>query len=435
MLDTQGVTLITPMPTGWRRFNRYFLMRWVLRYTSVALAIQRFSGRSKRLPSVAPALEALNFIHFGRWIVLQQHPILGWRSPGLPRFSGQPRERPGRGFMIFISNFDEGWRGYVDTFMEATGDELSFFWGNVPDWGTPSEKGFEEFFWFVEQHSVEHAHYYAAFPDLATADIKAALAVDRHVRSFHVRSASMGDADWDDALEGLVAQLQRSLGTISRISPTFPPRKVFAADGMDLVDITSIAPFPIDDADDLHRAVATFTKNRESPFSGVPGTHFARIGVIDKIRIREGFEELKSAYVLLSVDADGTDCTDGTEGTEGTEGTDGTPGGRRAWLGDLFDQWSLTAVPGTAGSLIDLVWGSCYGFAEGRDRESFIDYIISTSYPATVPFSDYPRTTLWDIHRAVDTHAWFTDFVFARAGRGKAEFSALIDQSLPVDAP
>lgn len=420
MRYSQGVTLVTLTPTRFARFKQFLLLRWVLRYPSFTSATRRFLGRSQRGAGPGVVLEALNFIHFGRWILMQKRPIRGWRVPGLPQFDWQPDERPDHGFMVFTSNFDDEWPAYVDTFMEATLDDLGVFWDQTPGWVPPVDLGFEGFFTFVDKHTIDHAHYYAAFPRLATTDIKAALAVDRHVRSFAIHTKHMNNAAWDSAFDLLVSALQQNLGTINWKPPMTSHPMAFVPGGGDHLSLTSLSPFPAEMANELESQIATLMHERTSPFAAVAGTHFARIAVVSKVHDGDEKRALQSAYILMSVDADGS------------------LGKGDAWVGELFDVWSNIHPTGASGTLIDLVWGSCYGFGPNRTKQQFLDYIAATSFKPTVPFADYPRTSLWDIHRALHTHEWFTEFVFARAdggGQGKRDFRALLATSPSVESP
>lgn len=421
MADSQGVTLLTLTPTRFRRFKQYILLRWVLRYPSFTAATRRFRGRSERGAGPSILLEALNFIHFGRWILLQKHPIWGWGSSGLPHFEGQPVERRGHGFMMFTSNFDDGWQPYVDTFMEATSNGLGVFWDQTPGWKPPNDAGFEGFFTFVDTHKIDHTHYYTAFPKLATADIKSALAVDRKVRSFATHTKGMDGSDWSRSFDLLVSNLQRSLGSIDNAPSAGSVPTRFVTGGGDPFGLTSLAPFPVDKAQELTRKICQATKEDPSPFSLVGGTHFARLTVISEVRDGHKMRPLESGYVLMSVDADGT------------------VDDRNAWLGELFDVWSAIHPTGTSESLIDLVWGSCYGFDSHASKSDFLRYMAKTSFKPTVPFADYPNTSLWDIHRALHTHRWFSEFTFARVDdsvkNGQGKFEDLLAESIPVEVP
>lgn len=417
--DTQGVNLVTLMPTGWQRVYKYFTLRWVLRYNSFYSAIRRFRGRSKRGAGPGLFLEALNFVHFGRWIIVSKHPILSWRSSGLPRFDGQPKENLGYGVMLFTSNFDNDWPPYVDTFMEAAVDELGVFWGDMPAWEDPSSMGFEGFFGLVDRRTIDHDHYYAAFPRLATADIKAALTVDRSVRSFHIQTKGSSDAEWNHAYDLLLRRLQHSLGTIDRPAKATDP-KAFVKGGGGHIGLTLIAPVPTAAVADLRLTIRSLGLGKVSPFASIAGTHFARLVVIDEIVYRDSGVRLQSGYLLMSVDADGS------------------LGDAYAWLSELYRDWSTPRI-GPGFPSIDAIWGQCYGFGTGKTREEFLTYMKRTSFKAVVPFADYPRTSLWDVHRAVRTHSWFTDLAFSRLGSGvakRSDFVASISDpnlTLPVD--
>jgi hypothetical protein len=419
MEHNQGITLVTLAPTGVSWLRKYVLLRWVLRYRPFRTATRRFLGRSEVGSSPAEMLEALNFIHFGRWIVLQRHP---WRRPhthGLCTFDTQPPEDLDYDILLFTSNFDDEWRAYVDTFMEAVEDGLGVFWNNMPGWQNPTAIGYEEFFGLVDNHSVPHDHYYSAFPGFATADIKAALSVDRRVRSFDLTTRDYTNAAWVRAYGELIVELQHSLGTIKMPSLQFPTPLQFGTESDGHVAITSLAPLPVGDAPNLRREIRRIMGGGISPFARVQGTHFARLAVIDEARNGDDTLKLASAYLLISVDADGS------------------PGTEDAWVRKLYDSWTQIVSGDPPGSLIDHIWGSCYGFGKWRTRDEFVDLIARTSFPATVPFVDYPSTSLWDIHRALHTHEWFTDFAFSNAtgASGRKAFNALMAQRRPVSPP
>ena len=361
-------------------------------------------------------LEALNFIHFGRWIILSKHPWRSPRSQGLPHFVGQPPEETAEGIMLFTSNFDFDWRPYVDTFTETAIDDLGVFWDTMPGWRTPTEIGYREFFEFVDSHSVEHDHYYAAFPALATAHIKSALFVDRAVRSFATQTADLSGNEWGFAFDRLVALLQRDLGTIPPLpDPDTPP--AYAEGGGGHLGLTLVAPVPSVLVDTVRKTMRDLEDGLDSPFTPLPGTHFGRLVVIHEVRDRESYTTLASGYILMSVDVDGL------------------AGGQEAWLRTLYRTWSSYG-PAGARNLIDEIWGSCWGFDTGLGEDGFVDYMSKVSYDATVPFADYPHASLWDIHRAVTTQHWFSDLVFGESVADmKGAFFDGIVANLPVDPP
>ena len=406
---TQGVTLVTLMPTGWSRLRRHVTLRWFIGQRSIFNAIRRHWGGQRRASAPPVYLEALNFIHFGRWIIINRRPWLGWASQGLPPFArSRPRREPLRqGIMLFTSNFDFDWRPYVDTFTETAVNDLGVFWDSMPGWQEPTKIGYREFFEFVNRHAVGHDHYYAAFPDLATANIKSALFVDRAVRSFEAQTANLGLADWSFAFDRMVGVLQHDLGTIAHQNePNSSSEKgrEYAQGGNGHLGLTYLVPVPRDNLEEIRRTLRNL-ENGTSPFAELPGTHFGRLVVISEvhrestdkrnfgIRLRqttEGPVELKSGYVLLSVDVDAP------------------PGGQEAWLRTLHRIWSTDRHE----KLIEEIWGSCWGIDLDEGEDAFVQYMMGVSYKSTVPFADYPHTSLWDIQRAVHTHRWFTGLVF-----------------------
>jgi hypothetical protein len=406
---TQGVTLVTLMPTGWSRLGRHVTLRWFIGQRSIFNAIRRYWGGQRRASAPPVYLEALNFIHFGRWIIINRRPWLGWASQGLPPFArSRPRREPLRqGIMIFTSNFDFDWRPYVDTFTETAVNDLGVFWDSMPGWQEPTKIGYRNFFEFVNRHSVDHDHYYAAFPDLATANIKSALFVDRAVRSFEAQSVTLGRADWKFAFDRMVGVLQHDLGTIAqqnRPNVSAESTRAYSMGGNGHLGLTYLVPVPRENLDKIRLTLQELGQGT-SPFAELPGTHFGRLVVISDVHcestdnrrcgIRAGQAterpiELKSGYILMSVDVDAP------------------PGGQEEWLRTLYRVWSTDRPE----NLIDRIWGSCWGIDVDEGEDAFVQYMMGVSYKATVPFADYPHTSVWDIQRAVHTHGWFTRLVF-----------------------
>lgn len=397
--EQQGVTLVTLMPTGFSRLVKHVTLRWVIRHRSLSKAGRRFWRGQQKASAASVYLEALNFIHFGRWIIIAKHPWSKWRTQGLPHFPdhlpppGQPKEKIKHGVMLFTSNFDFDWRPYVDTFTETAMDDLGVIWNSAPDWRNPTDAGYDSFFNFVDEHVVKHGHYYVAFPRFATGNMKSALFVDRAVRSFDHQTADFSDVDWDLAYQRLVAVLQRDLGTIRPPKHGSAWKPIFANGGEGNLELTFLAPLPRDNIDPVMEVLRKLADGI-SPFMRVPGTHFGRLTVIHEVRNEDSLIDLESGYILLSVDSDGL------------------PGGLEAWLLSLHTAWSGN---GEERNLIDEIWGSCYGFGTGRTSVEFVDYMMKVSYQATLPFSDYPGVSLWDIQRAAETQDWFTDLVFGDA--------------------
>ena len=419
MNRTQGVSLVTLMPTGWRRLYRHVSLKWVIGQRSVYNAARRLTGGQRRGSAPPVYLEALNFIHFGRWIILNRHPWRSWRSHGLPHFDGQPPETLKRSIMLFTSNFDFDWRPYVDTFTETAMDDLGVFWDSMPGWSYPTKVGYRKFFKFVDEHAIEHDHYYVAFPGFATAHIKSALFVDRAVRSFSIETAGYTDPTaWNHAFKRLVARLQRDLGSIPPpLDAVNPP--AFSPGGNGHLGLTILAPVGLDRFEAVRQTIRDLPPGIDSPFALLPGTHFGRLVMIHKIREHQGYLDLKSGYILLSVDVDAPS------------------GGQDAWLRKLFQVWSSYGPDGSR-NLIDEIWGSCWGFDPSKGEDGFVSYMTKVSYTATIPFNDYPHASLWDIHRAITTHGWFTGMVFdlpTTAPSRRQAFLAGVAENLPVDPP
>lgn len=421
-VETQGVTLATLVPRGWKRLKRHATM-WVLGQSWLAPVIRSANGGQQSGPYPSLLIEALNFIHFGRWVVIAK-PWWKLGEQGLPHLGPpQPRETMDYSLILFISNFNNDWRPYVDSFMDASEDDLGVMWADTPGWPAPKDVGWERFFAFVQKHVVPSSHYYSAYPDLATTDVKAALTVDRHVRAFVSFGESLpqgqsGNEAWCVAYDRLVTRLQRHLGYLD---PTVAPDdRALGAEGGAHDSLTSLAPLPHWEADALRNTIATVLP-AVSPFADVAGTHYARLAVISEVTDTElaaGSRPLSSAYLLMSADGDGSVSDDDD------------------WLGALYEAFTTSGI---GIGVIDDIWGRCYHFPANPSKQQFIDYLKRTILPPTIDFADYPYVSLSDVDRAVRTHATFTAFVFshldAKCADKRVAFGLDVAGTIPERGP
>ena len=391
--DSQGVNLLTLVRSGFTS-RRQSLGLMLLKYESL-IAARRAVPPYSDVVSAAQFLEALGVVHFGRWVMIKRLPFI--------RGTGQPRESGKWSYLLFMSNFNAGWRGYVDMFSESLGDGLRYLWGKTPGWIGPEDEngGTEVFLDFVNDHVIEHQHYYAAYPYVSTADVKAALHVDREVRSFAATPRD-GDLDqWFAAYRVLLRRVQHSLGDIEGM----PATAVTAAESVPAsapTGLTVLCPFPGKDAGEpgsKHGCLKAIATGRLSPFADVPGTHFARLAVIDSVHLEGGNRlRLESSYLLFAADVDGP---------------------AEDYLTRMYDEMGATTI--------NAIWEDCYGFDPAAGSEGFVAYLQRCSFAATLPFADYPHVSAWDVVRALETHTWFTRLVFSTVSANPVDVRDLFE--------
>lgn len=396
--ESQGVNLLTLVPIGLRRWRRFFGLK-LLKYEFL-IAARRAVPPSSDVVSAAEFLEGLGVVHFGRWVMIRR----------LPRFrrAGQPREMFRWSYLLFMSNFNAGWRGYVDMFSESLGGGLEYLWGSTPGWVGPEDDdgGTEAFLRFVNNHVIEHQHYYAAYPFVSTADVKAALHVDREVRSFANTPPEDNIDQWFAAYETLVRRVQHSLGEIKGVSVT----EVTAAESVPAsrpTGLSMLCPFPKNEPGMEETKLQYLCKIEDQPFALVPGTHFARLGVLERVYHYDvGPVDLESGYLLFAADVDGT---------------------KEEYLARMYEKMGATRI--------NRIWEGCYGFDPEKGCAGFVAYMKKCSFAATLPFADYPFVSEWDVVRALKTHAWFTDHVFATVNCSPGDVKTRFEEHSMAPSP
>ena len=174
---TYALTAITPMKPWKTIFLRIFV--WFLSH----------------FKSLNNDLINLSFIHFARWVIItkDQFPFLG---------GSQEREKLKYDYVLFFSNFNGTWNQYID---------LNLFWhwsdkypGAVPI--TPFKN-------YIQRVQFETDHYYSAYPNAATNDVKAAHRVQNAVDALAKVSTGMTPEEFAKAYLQFVVKVQCDLGS------------------------------------------------------------------------------------------------------------------------------------------------------------------------------------------------------------------------------
>jgi hypothetical protein len=164
--------------------------------------------------------------------------------------------------------------------------------------------------------------------------------------------------------------------------------------------------------------LANLSTREDSPFARAPGTHLARLVVMDDV-IYVGMpaceEHLKSKYLIFESNLDG--------------GVDGDLDG---YLGGL-----AANIPED----LDAIWKHCVGYPGAANRQAFIDYMKACQLTTTFFFAAVNDKTVSDTLRALETQAAVAEFIGNHQGADAAtlqrdfiEFAAHL-KSRPVPPP
>jgi hypothetical protein len=143
--------------------------------------------------------------------------------------------------------------------------------------------------------------------------------------------------------------------------------------------------------------LATLSTGEESPFALAPGTHLARLVVMDDV-IYVGApaieEHLQSKYLVFESNCDG----------------------------DL-DTY-LTGLAAAAGQHLDAVWSHCVGYPGAANRKAFIDYMKACQIETTFFFAAVNNKSVPETLRALQTQRAVADFIAGHQGMEPARLQA-----------
>ena len=150
-------------------------------------------------------------------------------------------------------------------------------------------------------------------------------------------------------------------------------------------------------AAELRSVLARMSDLRVSPFSHIPGTHFARWNVIDdmpQLGLPSAIDHLQSKYLLLEADFDGD---------------------RDLWIETL-----VTAIP----EVIDAIYRHCVAYPGVDGLADFRNYLLKCQLHTTLDFAPFGTVPLENVLRALDTQRKFVGFMHATQGRSALELRA-----------
>jgi hypothetical protein len=147
----------------------------------------------------------------------------------------------------------------------------------------------------------------------------------------------------------------------------------------------------------IRNYLATLPTGEESPFALAPGTHLARLVVMDDV-IFVGApaieEHLQSKYLVFESNCDG----------------------------DL-DSY-LTGLAAAAPQHLDAVWNHCVGYPGAANPKAFVDYMKGCQIETTFFFAAVNDKSVTETLRALQTQRAVADFIAGHQGIEPAQLQA-----------
>jgi hypothetical protein len=164
----------------------------------------------------------------------------------------------------------------------------------------------------------------------------------------------------------------------------------------------------------IRKYLATLPTGEQSPFALAPGTHLARLVVMDDV-IYVGMpaceEHLKSKYLVFESNCDGE-----------------------------LDTY-LAGLAASVPQHLDAIWSHCVGYPGAANRQAFIDYMKACQIETTFYFAAVNNKSVPETLRALQTQHAVADFIANHQGmepaRLQAEFAQFVDElkAAPVPRP
>lgn len=275
-----------------------------------AWTLQRFRFWTSRRPEwIARAftgreagrmtLKRLNILHTATWLRVGRFPAVGGCPPETFRW------------VLFCSNFAGPWDPYRQAFLDVQGRGIRTMWGASLGFPPFPRRGsrydLEE---YISYRLPPTLHYFRAYPGVTPGDVRGAVRLARELEalalSWPMRSAA-GERAVKPIFDRFLTRVQDSLGGVPDdavgVHATFGPPN---ATGMS--NMASLAPILPGNEERTRRRIEELPAAERSPFRYVPGTHFARLAVLD--RRTAAFHprpavSLRNSWLLFAVDFDG----------------------------------------------------------------------------------------------------------------------------------
>ena len=164
----------------------------------------------------------------------------------------------------------------------------------------------------------------------------------------------------------------------------------------------------------IRNYLAKLSTREDSPFALAPGTHLARLVVMDDViyvGAPSSEEHLKSKYLIFESNCDG----------------------------DL-DSY-LSGLAATIPDHLDAIWKHCVGYPGAANRQAFIDYMKACQLETTFFFAAVNNKSVSETLRALQTQTAVADFIASHQGANPAKLQRDFIQfvaklkSLPLPKP
>ncbi len=351
-------------------------------------------------PSLAVYFKTFNFLHSARWLSLGRFPRVT---------QDQPKEPLSPRWTLFMANFDGDWDAYFATFMQAMGEGVYDIWGQSVEYpGFPARGRAYQLVDWLNTRIVPSQHYYAAYPLTTANDVRAAARVRRELLSAALDLRVAGtdpDCDVSPLFDDLVRSLRQCLGPVGT-RPGGWPDPPAPRDGH-MEGVCSVFPVLPGHEDLVEAAAGALGPGPASPFSRLPGTHFARILLIHRQRVgcypdprRPKMEapltgqpalvemnRLANSYLVVAADVDG--------------------GGDRRATSDRF----FRALHLVGDGAVHSIFSHCFGFATVNDERDFADLAWRGRRPLRREYMDHADESLRSVLAALAGHAPFVEMV------------------------
>ncbi len=346
-------------------------------------------------------LKRLNILHSATWL----------RAGRFPVIEGCPRET--RYWVLFCSNFAGPWDAYRQAFLDVQGKGVRTMWGasvgfpKFPGRGTRYE--LED---WVQFRLPPTDHYYRAYPGLSPGDVRGAVRLAREVGALAFSWQAERRSNDAQALrltfDRFLIRVQDCLGGVPdealSVKPAMGPS---TATGMS--NFVSLMPILPGLEGRARAAIQALPGDGMSPFRSVPGTHFARLAVLD--RRTAAFHPrrtvtMRNSWLLLAVDFDGDFANEEGWARRMDEGE------IRRYLRAIDDVPELRNV-----------WRDCFGF---RPHVALEDLLEPSVVERFVLFRDHGDTTLAEILPALELKRRFVTL----RGSGRLQAAEQIERFL-----
>jgi hypothetical protein len=331
-LDSRAtpMTLITPI-SRWRGFT-VRLTWWITKRLL------------RRYHNIYPfkSLRRLAFIHFAHWSVVKRMP------PGAR--GGRKLRHP---YLIFQSNFNRGWREYVEAFALVIPAGVRGNWASV--YGFPDPKPVGPFLDYVDKRFTDPSHFYCAYPQSSTRMVLSALEARAKFNAF--------PAEGSGPPPRFLARRKYVAG----------PSLLGGSRWREPTDTLSVLCPIVQHAEcDLKNTLDELNKLHESPFAGVRWTHLARWSVVKPLPYKGTGKAVDPTWYLLFV----------------------------SWF-DGHQSSYIDALREGLGELNDRIWGHCNGYRGCADPDLYRGFLLDHAMHPGLAFAGY-QERVTDVRAALE---------------------------------